>query len=73
MSDSILDHISNAAGGNPYNGTGIPLSGAGQSGSAGVSNINGGAVNLNRPMKLTHSLDGIMDRAIPLNFNESKK
>ena len=58
MSDSILDHISNAAGGNPYNGTGVPQSGAGQGSTTGVSGINGDADNLDRPMKLTHSLDG---------------
>ena len=69
MSDSILDHISDAAGGNPYNGAGIPQSGAGQGSAIGVSDISRGAVNLDRPMKLTHSLDGIR----PFELNENVK
>lgn len=69
MSDSILDHISNAAGGNPYNGAGIPQSGAGQGSTIGVPSINVGAVNLDSPMKLTHSLDGIR----PFELNENAK
>ena len=67
MSNNILDNINNAVGGQPYNGAGISLSGTGQGSSVSVSNINGGAVNLDRPMKLTHSLDGIK----PMNLNES--
>jgi len=67
MSNSILDNINNAAGGQPYNGSGIPVSGAGQGSSVGVSNINGNSINLGGPMTLTHSLDGIE----PMNLNES--
>lgn len=67
MSNNILDNINNTAGGQPYNGVGISLSGTGQGSSVSVSNIDGGAVNLDRPMTLTHSLDGIK----PMNLNES--
>ena len=67
MSNNILDNINNAAGGQPYNGTGISLSGTGQGSSVSVSNMNGGVVNLDRPMKLTHSLDGIR----PMDLYES--
>lgn len=69
MSNNILDNINNAAGGQPYNGAGISLSGTGQGSSVSVSNIAGGAVNLDRPMTLTHSLDGIK----PMNLNENKR
>lgn len=67
MSNNILDNINNAAGGQPYNGAEIPLGGTGQGNPVSVSNINGGVVNLGKPMKLTHSLDGIK----PMNLNES--
>ncbi len=69
MSNNILDNIINAAGGQPYNGSGIPLSGAGQNGSVNVSNINGNPINLGGSMTLTHSLNGIK----PINLNESGK
>lgn len=69
MSDGILDHINNAAGGDPYSGAGMPQSGAGQGNAIGVSGINGGAVNLDSPMYLTHSLDGIR----PFELNENAK
>lgn len=67
MSNNILDNINNAAGGQPYNGAGISPSGTGQGSSVSVSNVNGGAINLDRPMSLTHSLEGIK----PMNLNES--
>lgn len=69
MSNSILDNINNAAGGQPYNGTGISLSGAEQNSSASTSNIKGGGVDLGEPMKLAHSLDRIK----PMHLNESAK
>lgn len=67
MSNNILDNINNAAGGHPYNGEGISLSGAGKDSSASTSNISRDVVNLGEPMKLAHSLDGIK----PMNLNES--
>jgi len=67
MSNSILDNISNASGGHPYNGSGVPMSGAGQGSSAGISNINGNPISLGGSMTLTHSLNGIE----PMNLNES--
>lgn len=69
MSNNILDNINNAAGGQPYNGAGISLSGTGQGSSVSASDINRGAVNLGGSMKLTHSLDGIK----PMDLNESGK
>lgn len=69
MSDRILDNIMNAASGQPYNGAGVSQSDAGQGSAIGVSGINGSAVNLDSPMRLTHSLDGIR----PFELNENAK
>ncbi len=67
MSDNILSNIMNAAGGQPYNGSGISLSGAGWNGSANVFNINGNLIKFREAIALIHSLE----RMEPVNFNES--